>query len=140
MVMSYGMNPRNFALVFLGSMLITAPLFAKRVGQQSAPDQTKNDQAKPDQAAQSSSQPGAAPAATSPSPNNAPAQIVVPAGTHLPLVLHNGITTRNAQPGEPLYRETTCPVAVNDRSVIPTGSVGQGEISELNRQADVHGA
>lgn len=133
--MSYGMNPRSFALVALGSMLIAAPLFAKRVGQQSAPDQTKSDQAKPDQAAQSSSQPGAAPAATSPSPNNAPAQIVVPAGTHLPLVLHNGITTRNAQPGEPLYLETTFPVVVNDRIVIPAGSYVQGEITEAKRPA-----
>src|SRR5947209_2167074 len=135
MVMSYGMNPRNFALVTLGSMLIAAPAFAKRVGQQAAPDQTKSDQAKPDQAAQSSSQPDAAPAATSPSPNNAPAQIVVPAGTHLPLVLHNGITTRNAQPGEPLYLETTFPVVVNDRIVIPAGSYVQGEITEAKRPA-----
>src|SRR6266568_9565104 len=111
MVMSYGMNPRNFALVALGSMLIAAPLFAKRVGQQSAPDQTKSDQARPDQAAQSG----------------------VPAGTHLPLVLHNGITTRNAQPGEPLYLETTFPVIVNDRIVIPAGSYVQGEITEAKR-------
>src|SRR2546427_1330101 len=133
MVMSYGMNPRNFALVFLGSMLITAPLFAKRVGQQSAPDQTKSDQARPDQAAQSTSQPGAAPAATSPSPNNAPAQIVVPAGTHLPLILHNGISSRDARPGVQLYFETTFPVVVNDRIVIPAGSYAQGEITEAKR-------
>jgi type IV secretion system protein VirB10 len=128
MVMSYGMNPRNFALVALGSMLITAPLFAKRVGQQSAPDQ-----AKPEQAAQSSSQPSAAPAATSPSPNNAPAQIVVPAGTHLPLILHNGISSRDARPGVELYFETTFPVVVNDRIVIPVGSYAQGEITEAKR-------
>ena len=131
--MSYGMNPRNFALVALGGILVAAPLFAKRVGRQSAPDQTKSDQAKPDRGAQSSSQPGAAPAATSPSPNNTPAQIVVPAGTHLPLILHNGISSRDARPGVELYFETTFPVVVNDRIVIPVGSYAQGEITEAKR-------
>jgi hypothetical protein len=134
--MSYGMKPRKLGLVVvLGSMLITAPLFAEHFRQQEAAGQTKSDQAKPDQAAQSSSRPNAAPAANSASANTAPAQIVVPAGTHLPLVLHNGITTRNAQPGEPLYLETTFPIVVNDRIVIPAGSYVQGEITEAKRPA-----
>jgi hypothetical protein len=149
--MSYGMNLRKFALVALGSILITAPLFAEHFSQQ-APDQTKSDPAKPDQAkpdqakpdqvnkdqaTQSSSEPSSerspAPAANSPSPNNAPEQLIVPAGTRLPLVLHNAISTRNAQPGEPLYLETVFPVIVNGRIAIPAGSYVQGEITEAKR-------
>jgi hypothetical protein len=34
-------------------------------------------------------------------PIGTPAKIVVPAGTHIPLVLHNGISTRSAQAGDP---------------------------------------
>jgi len=129
-------NLRKLALVALGGILIAAPLFAHQTS-----EQTKSDQAKPEQAAPSSSEPTHAPAAATPLPangpsaNNAAAQIVVPAGTHLPLILHNGITTRNAQPGEPLYLETTFPVVMNDRIVIPVGSYVQGEITEAKRPA-----
>jgi hypothetical protein len=142
MVMSYGMKLRKFALVALGSILVTAPLSAKHFGQQ-APEQTKSDQAKPDQAkpdqvnkdqaTPSSSEPNPAPAANSSSANNAPEQLIVPAGTRLPLVLHNAISTRNAQPGEPLYLETVFPVIVNGRIAIPAGSYVQGEITEAKR-------
>jgi hypothetical protein len=135
------MNLRKLALVALGGVLIAAPLFARHPRQQASPDQTKADQAKPDQAPPGSSEPAPAPAASASAPatgssaNNAPAQIIVPAGTHLPLILHNGITSRNAQPGEPLYLETTFPVVVNDRIVIPAGSYVQGEITEAKRPA-----
>src|ERR1700731_887129 len=125
--MSYGMNLRTFALVALGSILITAPLFARHFSpQETPPDQAKSDQAKPDQAnqdqaTQSTSEPGLerrserspAPATNNPSANTSPEQLVVPAGTRLPLVLHNAISTRNAQPGTPLYLETVFPVIVN---------------------------
>jgi hypothetical protein len=75
------------------------------------------------------------PASSAKSSTGAPAQIVVPAGTRLPLVLHNSVTTRTAQPGDPLYFETTFPVVINDRIVIPAGSYAQGEITEAKRAA-----
>ena len=53
----------------------------------------------------------------------------------MPLVLHNSITTRNAMPGDPLYLETTYPILVNDRIVIPAGTFVQGEITEAKRAA-----
>jgi len=62
-----------------------------------------------------------------------PAQIVVPSGTRLPLVLHNSITTRSAMPGDPVYLETTFPILVNDRIVIPAGTFVQGEVTEAKR-------
>ena len=54
-------------------------------------------------------------------------------GTRLPLVLHNAITTRNAQPGDPVYLETLFPIVQNDKILIPAGSYVQGEIAEAKR-------
>jgi type IV secretion system protein VirB10 len=128
--MSYGMNVRSVALLALGSLVIAAPLFSEQSAQQAPPDQ------KPDQAAQSPS--SAAPAANTTAANNAPsanisAQFIVPSGTRLPLVLHNAISTRNAQPGDPVYLETVFPVILNGRIAIPAGSYVQGEVTEAKR-------
>jgi hypothetical protein len=84
---------------------------------------------------------------TAPAPANVPAAadqpagetIIVPEGTKLPLVLHNSVTTRNAQPGDPLFFETTFPVVVNDHVVVPAGSFVQGEILEAKRPGRVKG-
>jgi len=65
--------------------------------------------------------------------------IVVPAGTQLPLVLHNAITTRSNKPGDPIYLETTFPIIVGDRIVIPAGSYVSGEIIEAKRPGKVKG-
>lgn len=66
-------------------------------------------------------------------------QIQVPVGTHLPLVLHNGISTRNAKPGDPVYFETVYPILVNDRIVIPAGTYVSGEVTESKRPGRVKG-
>src|SRR5437868_7298575 len=68
-----------------------------------------------------------------------PETLLVPSGTQLPLVLHNAITTRNAQPGDPLYLETVFPVVLNSRVLIPAGSYVQGEIIEAKRPGRVKG-
>lgn len=90
----------------------------------------------------------AAPAAAAPaSPNTASAastpaktaQIEVPSGTHLPLVLHNGISTRTAKPGDPVYFETIFPVMINGKVVIPAGSYVSGEVTESKRPGRVKG-
>src|SRR5450631_1401420 len=64
---------------------------------------------------------------------------VVPVGTHLPLVLHNAITTRNAKPGDPVYLETLYPIVIDDHILIPAGSYVQGEIEEAKRPGKVKG-
>jgi len=68
-----------------------------------------------------------------------PAPIIVPVGTRLPLVLHNAITTRNAQPGDPVYLETLFPIVQNDKILIPAGSYVQGEVLEAKRPGRVKG-
>lgn len=135
--MSNRLNLRRLPSLALGGILIVAPLFAGQPRQQEAPDQAKSGQASGDQSPQTQNASEATPAPTtnSASATKASEQIIVPAGTHLPLVLHNGISTRDAQPGTQVYLETTFPVVVNDRIVIPVGSYAQGEITEAKRPA-----
>jgi hypothetical protein len=66
-------------------------------------------------------------------------QIEVPTGTHIPLVLHNAVSTRSARPGDPVYFETVFPVMIEGRVVIPAGSYVSGEITESKRPGRVKG-
>ena len=68
-----------------------------------------------------------------------PAKVVVPAGTRLPLVLHNAISTRKAQPGDAVYLETLFPIVQDSKVVIPAGSYVQGEVLEAKRPGRVKG-
>jgi type IV secretion system protein VirB10 len=65
--------------------------------------------------------------------------IVVPAGTKIPLVLHNAVSTRNAHPGDPVYLETTFPIVQDGKILVPAGSYVQGEITETQRPGRVKG-
>ena len=80
----------------------------------------------------------AAPAAT-PISRNANAKVEVPGGTHIPLVLHNAISTRSARPGDPVYFETLFPVMINGHVAIPAGSYVSGEVTESKRPGRVKG-
>jgi type IV secretion system protein VirB10 len=70
---------------------------------------------------------------------NSPSTIVVPAGTKLPMVLHNAVSTRSARPGDPVYLETTFPIVQDDKILVPAGSYVQGEITEAVRPGRVKG-
>jgi hypothetical protein len=72
-------------------------------------------------------------------PHAAVAKIVVPSGTHIPLVLHNAVSTRSARPGDPVYFETSFPVMIDGKVVIPAGSYVSGEITESKRPGRVKG-
>jgi hypothetical protein len=90
-------------------------------------------------AAQNPSAPAsAAAAAPAPAPD-AKAQVRIPSGTILPLVLHNGISTRSAKIGDPVYFETLFPVMVDGRVAIPAGSYVSGEVTESVRPGRVKG-
>jgi hypothetical protein len=67
------------------------------------------------------------------------AKIMVPAGTHIPLVLHNAVSTRSARPGDPVYFETLFPVMIEGKVVIPAGSYVSGEVTESKRPGRVKG-
>lgn len=84
--------------------------------------------------------PPAAPVTSPPQTSQAtPNQIVIPAGTHLPLQLQNSISTRGAKPGDAVYFQTTFPIVQNDRVAIPVGSYVSGEITQIKRPGRVHG-
>ncbi len=130
-------------LCALGLLLLSTSLFA----QQNAGPLTPRAPSQGDHAgAPAASTASAAPAApataaetTSENREGQTAQYVVPSGTKLPLVLHNSLTTRNAQPGDPLYFETVFPVVLNDRILVPAGSYVQGEVLEAQRPGRVKG-
>jgi hypothetical protein len=67
------------------------------------------------------------------------AKIMVPAGTHIPLVLHNAVSTRSARPGDAVYFETLFPVMIDGKVVIPAGSYVSGEVTESKRPGRVKG-
>jgi len=65
--------------------------------------------------------------------------ITVPAGTRIPLILKQGITTKNARVGDPVYAQTSFPIAFHDRIAIPPGTFVQGEIRRVQRPGKVKG-
>jgi hypothetical protein len=54
--------------------------------------------------------------------------IVIPAGTKLPIRLKNTVSTKSNHEGDPIYAQSTFPVVVNDKIVIPAGTYVQGKI------------
>ncbi len=72
-------------------------------------------------------------------PPSKPVEITVPAGTKVPLTLKQGITTKNAKEGDPVYAQTAFPVTSNDRMVIPAGTFVQGTIRRVQRPGHVKG-
>jgi hypothetical protein len=75
-----------------------------------------------------------APAST-PAPAGAPAPAprdpkaaVIPAGTKIPLLLQQAISTKNAREGDAVYAATAFPFVLNDRILVPAGTYVQGKI------------
>lgn len=64
----------------------------------------------------------------------APSQtLVVPTGTMIPLALKQGINTRSARVGDPVYAQTVFPIVENNTIVIPAGTFVQGKIRSIVR-------
>jgi len=57
-----------------------------------------------------------------------PNAAVIPAGTKIPLLLKQAISTKNAREGDAVYAETAFPFVVNDRILVPAGTYIQGKI------------
>ncbi|HUI83058.1 MAG TPA: hypothetical protein VL240_02490 [Candidatus Binatia bacterium] len=69
----------------------------------------------------------------------APALITVPAGTKIPLTLKQGVTSKNARPGDPVYAQTAFPITQHDQIAIPAGTFVQGEVRRVVRPGRVKG-
>ncbi len=72
-------------------------------------------------------------------PSAPPAVYTVPAGTRIPLLLINSISTRSAQEGDQVYLETAFPIVVSQKVVIPPGSYVRGTITQVKRPGRVKG-
>ncbi len=65
--------------------------------------------------------------------------LTVPAGTKIPLTLKQGVNTKNARPGDPVYAQTAFPITRNDQILIPAGTFVQGEVRRVVRPGRVKG-
>src|SRR5271157_5621739 len=63
----------------------------------------------------------------------------VPSGTKIPLTLTQGITSKTAKEGDPVYAQTAFPVTQENRIVIPAGSYVQGVVRRVVRPGRVKG-
>jgi hypothetical protein len=77
-------------------------------------------------------------------PENSPitstdGRITVPSGTQVPLVLKQAISTKSAKIGDAVYAETSFPIVLNDKVIIPAGTYVQGRISGVKRPGRVKG-
>jgi hypothetical protein len=85
----------------------------------------------------------AAPAEPSPTPTPAPTPTprprVVAAGTALPIVLKEGLTTKTAQPEDPVVAELAEDVVVDGEVLLPAGSEVRGHVLTALRSGRVKG-
>jgi hypothetical protein len=66
-------------------------------------------------------------------------EIVVPAGTKIPLTLINSLSTKHSSDGDRVYLQTSFPIVVDGRIVIPRGSYVTGTVTEAKRPGKVKG-
>lgn len=66
-------------------------------------------------------------------------QITVPEGTVIPIVLTEYLNTRSSQAGDVVYADTTYPIWVQQRLVIPKGSNIRGTITDVVRPGRIKG-
>src|ERR1700691_367708 len=80
-----------------------------------------------------------APDPAAPSVQGEKPTLSIPVGTQIPLSLKQGISTKSAKDGDPVYAETVFPFVVNDRVVIPAGTYIQGKVEHAQRGGHVKG-
>jgi type IV secretion system protein VirB10 len=65
---------------------------------------------------------------------------VIPAGTKIPIQLRQAVSTKNAQPGDPIYAQTTFPIVVAGGVAIPAGTYVQGVVDTSKRAGRIRGS
>jgi hypothetical protein len=66
-------------------------------------------------------------------------EMVVPEGTVIPIVLTAYLNSKTSQVGDTVYAETTYPIWIQQRLVIPKGSMIRGSITEVKRPGRIKG-
>jgi hypothetical protein len=65
---------------------------------------------------------------------------IVPAGTKIPIQLRQAVSTKNAQPGDPIYAQTTFPIVINGVVMIPAGTYAKGIVDLSKRAGRIRGS
>ncbi len=65
--------------------------------------------------------------------------LVIPAGTKIPIQLRQGISTKNAQPGDAIYGQTNFPIVIDNQVAIPGGTYVQGVVDNVKRAGRIKG-
>src|SRR5215469_10341221 len=120
-------NSMRAAVLLLGSTLSAGTILLSGQTSQDAPHLTPRANA----VSQAQPQPPADPPVTP--------GVTVPAGTKIPLTLKQGINSKSARPGDPVYAQTAFPITQNDQIVIPAGTFVQGEVRRVVRPGHVKG-
>jgi type IV secretion system protein VirB10 len=63
----------------------------------------------------------------------------VPAGTKIPLALLNSLNTKHTSEGDRVYLQTSFPIVLGGRIIIPKGSYVTGTVTEVKRAGRVKG-
>jgi type IV secretion system protein VirB10 len=66
-------------------------------------------------------------------------ELLIPAGTKVPVSLKHAISTKSAREGDAVYTETTFPIVMNDRVLIPANTFIQGRITAVKRPGRIKG-
>ncbi len=82
------------------------------------------------------SEPGPSPRAEQ---TPAAAEVVIPAGTKVPLAMVNSVSSKHSQPGDPVYLKSVYPVVVDGRILIPAGTHVSGRVVQTKRPGRVKG-
>jgi type IV secretory pathway VirB10-like protein len=72
-------------------------------------------------------------------PSTPSTQLVIPSGTEVPVALKHAISTKSAREGDAVYAQTTFPIVLNQRVLVPAGTYVQGRISRTQRAGRVKG-
>lgn len=67
------------------------------------------------------------------------ADILVRAGTRIPLVFLNDVDTKHSHEGDRIYLRTSFPIVVNNRMAIPRGSAVTGVVTQTKRPGRISG-
>lgn len=71
-------------------------------------------------------------------PAQAP-ELLVPAGTIMPVVLNTYLNTKNTQAGDTFYADSTYPIWIQQRLVVPRGSIIKGTVTEVIKPGKISG-
>jgi hypothetical protein len=70
---------------------------------------------------------------------NNTAELIIPAGTKVPVSLKHAVSSKATREGDGVYAETTFPVVANGRVLIPAGTFVQGKVSHIERGGRIKG-